>query len=123
MLLDDTIVALATPSGTGAIGIIRVSGINAIQISSKCFESHRGIDIINQSSHKTFLGWIKDGDRLIDKVLLTLFKGPNSYTGEDIVEISCMTNPHEETSEDKQTHIHSPHMYTVHRQVHAHSNN
>ncbi len=89
MLLDNTIVALATPSGTGAIGIIRVSGINAIQISSKCFESHRGIDIINQSSHKTFLGWIKDGDRLIDKVLLTLFKGPNSYTGEDIVEISC----------------------------------
>ena len=89
MLSENTIVALASPSGTGAIGIIRISGTESISIASKCFKSHRGIKLINQSSHKTFLGLIKDGDRIIDKVLLTIFKGPNSYTGEDIIEISC----------------------------------
>ena len=89
MLLENTIVALATPSGTGAIGIIRISGKESISIASKCFKSHRDINIINQASHKTFLGWIKDDERIIDKVLLTIYKGPNSYTGENIVEISC----------------------------------
>ena len=89
MQLDKTIVALATPSGTGAVGLIRISGKQAIKIASKCFKSHRDIDIIKQASHKTFLGWIKDGKRIIDKVLLTIFKGPNSYTGENIIEISC----------------------------------
>ena len=89
MLSENTIVALASPSGTGAIGVIRISGTESISIASKCFESHRGINLIDQSSHKTFLGWVKDGDRIIDKVLLTIFKGPNSYTGENIIEISC----------------------------------
>ena len=89
MISENTIVALASPSGTGAIGVIRVSGVESIQIASKCFKSHRGINIVNQASHKTFLGWIIDDERIIDKVLLTIFKGPNSYTGEDVIEISC----------------------------------
>ena len=89
MQLDKTIVALATPSGTGAVGLIRISGKQAIKIASKCFKSHKDIDIIEQASHKIFLGWIKDGKRIIDKVLLTIFKGPNSYTGENVIEISC----------------------------------
>ena len=89
MISENTIVALASPSGTGAIGVIRVSGVESIQIASKCFKSHRGINIVNQASHKTFLGWIIDDERIIDKVLLTTFKGPNSYTGEDVIEISC----------------------------------
>ena len=89
MQLDNTIVALATPSGTGAIGLIRISGKEALKIASKSFKSHRDIDINKQTSHKTFLGWFKDGERIIDKVLLTVFRGPNSYTGENIVEISC----------------------------------
>ena len=67
MQLDKTIVALATPSGTGAVGLIRISGEQAIKIASKCFKSHRDIDIIKQVSHKTFLGWIKDGERIIEK--------------------------------------------------------
>ena len=89
MISENTIVALASPSGTGAIGVIRVSGVESIQIASKCFKSHRDINIVNQASHKTFLGWIIDDERIIDKVLLTIFKGPNSYTGEDVIEISC----------------------------------
>ena len=89
MLEKNTIVALASPQGTGAIGIIRISGTKAISIASKCFKSHRGLKLIHQSSHKTFLGFIKDGSRIIDKVLLTIFKEPNSYTGENIIEISC----------------------------------
>ena len=89
MQLDNTIVALATPSGIGAIGLIRISGKEAIHVAHKCFKSHRNIDINKQASHKTFLGWIIDGKRIIDKVLLTIFKGPNTYTGENIVEISC----------------------------------
>ena len=89
MISENTIVALASPSGTGAIGVIRLSGSESISIVSKCFKSHRGIDLIKQSSHKTFLGWIKDEDRILDKVLLTIFKAPNSYTGENTVEISC----------------------------------
>jgi tRNA modification GTPase len=89
MLSENTIVALASPQGTGAIGVLRISGTESISVASKCFESYRGIKLIDQSSHKSFLGWIKDGNQIIDKVLLTIFKGPNSYTGEDIIEISC----------------------------------
>ena len=89
MLSENTIVALASPQGTGAIGVIRISGSESISIASKCFESYRGIKLIDQSSHKSFLGWIKDEDQIIDKVLITIFKSPNSYTGEDIIEISC----------------------------------
>lgn len=89
MLSQDTIVALATPSGAGAISIIRVSGKEAISIASSVFESVSKKDILKQKTHTIHLGHIVDGPKIYDQVLLSLFKGPNSYTGENVVEISC----------------------------------
>jgi len=89
MISQDTIVALATPSGAGAIAIIRVSGKDALTISQSVFESISGKDILKQKSHTIHLGHITDGPKVYDQVLLSIFKGPNSYTGENVVEISC----------------------------------
>lgn len=89
MLSQDTIVALATPSGAGAIAIIRVSGKDALTISASLFESISGKDILKQKTHTIHLGHIVDGAKIYDQVLLSIFKGPNSYTGENVVEISC----------------------------------
>lgn len=90
MILDHTIVALATPSGVGAIAIIRLSGRNAITIVDGCFKSvTEGKSLINQKTHTIHLGHIFDNEKTIDEVLVSVFKNPMSYTGEDIVEISC----------------------------------
>jgi len=89
MISQDTIVALATPSGAGAIAIIRVSGKEALTISQSVFESISGKDILRQKTHTIHLGHITDGRKVYDQVLLSIFKGPNSYTGENVVEISC----------------------------------
>lgn len=86
---QDTIVALATPSGAGAIAVIRISGENAITIAQTVFQSVRGKDITKQKSHTLHLGHIIDGNKTIDEVLLSIFKGTNSYTGENTIEISC----------------------------------
>ena len=89
MIQDDTIIALATPSGVGAIGVIRISGKKAISVADKIFSSVVNRSLYNQKTHSVLLGHINDGDRIIDEVLLSLFKGPKSYTGEDVIEISC----------------------------------
>ena len=89
MIPQDTIVALATPSGSGAIAIIRVSGQDAITIAASVFQSVSGKDITRQKTHTLHLGHIADGPKIYDQVLLSLFKGANSYTGENTVEISC----------------------------------
>jgi tRNA modification GTPase len=89
MIPQETIVALATPSGAGAIAIIRLSGKEAISISAQVFESVSGKDITSQKTHTIHLGHIMDGAKTYDQVLLSIFKGPNSYTGEHVVEISC----------------------------------
>ncbi|MFC6095593.1 tRNA uridine-5-carboxymethylaminomethyl(34) synthesis GTPase MnmE [Flavobacterium qiangtangense] len=89
MISQDTIVALATPSGAGAIAVIRVSGKEALTISQSVFESISGKDILKQKTHTIHLGHITDGPKVYDQVLLSIFKGPNSYTGENVVEISC----------------------------------
>lgn len=89
MTHTDTIVALATPSGAGAIAIIRLSGVDAISIASQLFNSVSGKDLKKQKTHTVHLGTFQDGDRVIDQVLATVFKNPNSYTGEDVVEFSC----------------------------------
>ncbi|WP_421497848.1 tRNA uridine-5-carboxymethylaminomethyl(34) synthesis GTPase MnmE [Flavobacterium columnare] len=86
---QDTIVALATPSGAGAIAVIRISGKEAIVKAQQVFKSIKKKDLAKQKSHTLHLGHIVDGDKILDQVLLSLFKGPNSYTGEDTVEISC----------------------------------
>ncbi len=89
MLLQDAIVALATPSGAGAIAVIRVSGQDAIAIAATVFVSVKGKDLLQQKSHTLHLGHIVDGPKTIDEVLVSVFKGPNSYTGENTIEISC----------------------------------
>jgi len=89
MIHQNTIVALATPSGAGAIAIIRLSGKDAITIAAEVFNSIHGKELSKQKSHTVHLGNIVDGNRIIDEVLATLFKNPNSYTGENVVEFSC----------------------------------
>ncbi|PKQ44022.1 tRNA uridine-5-carboxymethylaminomethyl(34) synthesis GTPase MnmE [Confluentibacter flavum] len=89
MILQDTIVALATPSGAGAIAIIRLSGADAIHFADNQFRSVSGKLLAKQKTHTIHLGHIMDGNKTIDEVLVSVFKNPNSYTGEDVVEISC----------------------------------
>ena len=89
MFSNESIIALATPAGSGAIAVIRISGKDAIQIASKHFKSIKGKKLMEQKSHTILLGHIVDGNRVLDEVLLSVFKGPNSYTGENIIEISC----------------------------------
>ncbi|MCA0131763.1 tRNA uridine-5-carboxymethylaminomethyl(34) synthesis GTPase MnmE [Winogradskyella alexanderae] len=87
---NDTIVALATPSGSGAIAIIRLSGNDAITIADKHFKSIKtNKTLAQEASHTIHLGHIVDGARIIDEVLISIFKNPNSYTGENVVEVSC----------------------------------
>jgi tRNA modification GTPase len=88
---QDTIVALATAPGVAAIGVIRISGKEAYPIISKMFQSK---NISEQPSHTIHLGLLKDGQEVIDEVLLSLFKGPKSYTGEDTIEISGHGSPY-----------------------------
>lgn len=89
MIQDDTIIALATPSGAGAIAVIRISGGQAVDIVSKHFKSVINKKLIEQKSHTIHLGHIIDGKKFLDQVLVSIFKNPHSYTGEDVVEISC----------------------------------
>jgi tRNA modification GTPase len=89
MIYNDTIVALATPSGSGAVAIIRMSGKNAISIASEVFQSVSGKELTKQKTHTIHLGTIVDGTKIYDQVLVSIFKNPNSYTGEDVIEISC----------------------------------
>lgn len=83
---SDTIVALATPNGTGAIGVIRLSGPAAITIANSVFS---GKDLTKQASHTIHFGNIVDDDMALDEVLISLFVAPRSYTRENVVEISC----------------------------------
>jgi len=89
MINQETIIALATPNGLGAISLIRVSGKDAILITDKLFRSKKNKVLSDQKSHTVHLGHLLKNDREIDEVLITLFKGPHSYTGEDTIEISC----------------------------------
>ncbi len=92
--LNDTIVALATPPGEGAIGIIRLSGKDAISITESIFKGRR---LSEQPSHTIHFGRIVDrqheDEKIIDEVVVSLFRGPHSYTGEDVTEISCHGSP------------------------------
>ncbi|PQB04254.1 tRNA uridine-5-carboxymethylaminomethyl(34) synthesis GTPase MnmE [Aureitalea marina] len=90
---QQTIVALATPPGTGAIAVIRMSGPEAIAIIGQVFQSRSGKKIEHEDSHTVHLGWLVDGANKLDEVLVSVFKNPSSYTGEDVVEISCHGSP------------------------------
>ena len=87
---DDTIVALATPPGVGAIGVIRVSGKHSFEVIDQMFPSK---NLFKQPSHTIQVGLLQDKGQILDEVVLSLFKGPRSYTGEDVIEISCHGSP------------------------------
>ncbi len=87
----DTICALATANGIGAIGIIRISGDDAIPVSAKIFD---GKNLEKAQSHTVHYGFIKDGDEVIDEVMVSVFKAPKTFTAEDSVEISFHGSPH-----------------------------
>jgi tRNA modification GTPase len=87
---EDTIVALATPPGVGAIGVIRISGKKAFPVVNELFPSK---DLSKQESHTIHVGFLKDGDVVLDEAVVSLFRGPRSYTGEDVIEISCHGSP------------------------------
>jgi tRNA modification GTPase len=87
---DDTIVALATAPGIGAIGVIRVSGQKAIEIVQRLFPSK---NLSAQASHTIHVGYLKEGEKILDEVVVSLFRGPHSYTGEHVIEIGCHGSP------------------------------
>jgi tRNA modification GTPase len=87
---NDTIVALATAPGVAAIGVIRVSGTETFPIVNALFPSK---DLLSQPSHTIHVGYLRKGEQRLDEVVLSLFKGPHSYTGEDVIEISCHGSP------------------------------
>ncbi|KQR71213.1 tRNA uridine-5-carboxymethylaminomethyl(34) synthesis GTPase MnmE [Pedobacter sp. Leaf176] len=86
MTNQDTIIALSTPPGSGAIGVIRLSGPDAIALVNSVFY---GKDLEEQDSHTLHFGLIKDGGQIVDEVVAGLFVAPKSYTKENVVEISC----------------------------------
>ena len=94
MLLNDTIIALATPPGTGAIAVIRITGPDAIDKVSRQFKAKSGKKLSRQDSHTIHLGHIFNEHNFLDEVLVSLFKGNRSYTGESTVEISCHGSPY-----------------------------
>ncbi len=87
----DTICALATPNGVGALGIIRVSGNKAFEIVDRCFE---GKNLLKAESHTVHYGFIQDGDEQIDEVMVSVFRAPKTFTTENSVEISFHGSPH-----------------------------
>ncbi len=88
---DDTIAAIATPFGNSGIGIIRISGNDAIKTADKIIRSrsNKSLDLFSAESHTVHYGYLVDKDSIIDEVLCTVYRAPRSYTAEDIVEISC----------------------------------
>ena len=87
---DDTIAALATPPGIGALGIIRLSGNKSIPIINELFPSK---NLTKQPSHTVHVGYLKNDGKALDEVVVSIYKSPRSYTGEDIIEISCHGSP------------------------------
>lgn len=85
--MADTIVALATPPGVSGIAVIRLSGDDAIEIAARCFQGKT--DLNNSPTHRIYYGKFVNDGKFIDDVTISIFRNPNSYTGEDIVEISC----------------------------------
>jgi len=87
----DTIVALATASGQGAIAVLRISGPDTFQHVNRLF---KGKNLLEQASHTIHFGTLRYQAEVLDEVLVSLFRAPNSYTGEDVIEISCHGSPY-----------------------------
>lgn len=94
-LNDDTICAIASPHGMGAVSLLRISGSGSLEIIQKIFKPKRSkLDIMDAESHKHFFGTIHDNEYEIDEVLVSIFRAPHSYTGETSAEISCHGSPY-----------------------------
>lgn len=94
MTSTETIIALATPAGSGAIAVLRISGPKAISMAAKRFAAESGRSLTEVAGHTIHLGTIREGSRVLDQVLVSVFQGPRSYTGENVVEISCHGSPY-----------------------------
>jgi tRNA modification GTPase len=94
MYPQDTIIASATPAGTGAIAVLRVSGPDAITLVAASFKAASGRRLEDCESHTVHLGGLYKAGRLLDEVLVTVFRAPRSYTGENVAEISCHGSPY-----------------------------
>jgi tRNA modification GTPase len=88
---DDTIVALATAPGIGALAVIRLSGPESIKIVKGLFPSK---DLSKQATHTLHVGMLQNGEEVLDEVVVSIYRAPKSYTGEDVVEISCHGSVH-----------------------------
>src|SRR4029079_6890765 len=91
VIWDDTIVALATPPGVSAIGVVRLSGKNAFAVIDQLFSSK---NLTDQPSHSLHVGFIRENEKILDEVVVAIYKNPASYTGEDLVEISGHGSPY-----------------------------
>ncbi len=95
MIIDDTICAISTAHGTAAIAVVRIAGPQALSITDKIFYSQKGKKkLIEQAPNTIHFGVVRDGTKDIDEVLVAVFKAPNTYTGDDIAEISCHGAPY-----------------------------
>ncbi len=88
-MTNDTIAAIATPHGTGGISVIRVSGPESLSVCDRIFCAKSGKLLVNAKSHTIHYGFIKDGNHIIDEVLVSVMRAPNTFTREDTVEINC----------------------------------
>ncbi len=86
---EKTIAAVSTPTGEGGIGVVRISGSEAIAIGDKVFCSFTGKKLSSIAGYTALFGKVKQGDEVVDEAIATVFRAPKSYTGEDICEISC----------------------------------
>ena len=94
MYTEGTIIALSSPPGSGAISIIRLSGKDAIATTDKIFKSNSSKPLSKLEGQSLTYGVISDGKEVIDEVVISIYRAPHSYTGEDIVEISCHGSPY-----------------------------
>jgi tRNA modification GTPase len=88
-MIDDTIAAVSTPIGEGGIGIVRLSGPQAVAIVDCLFQSSHDVPLVHAASHTLHYGSIRMGERIIDEVLVSVMRAPKTYTREDVVEINC----------------------------------
>ena len=118
MYNEGTIIALSSPPGSGAISIIRLSGKDAIDITDKVFKSNSNKPLSQLEGQSLTYGVISDGKEVIDEVVVSIYRAPHSYTGENIVEISCHGSPYIQqniisTFLDKKVRLASPGEFTL----------
>ena len=118
MYNEGTIIALSSPPGSGAISIIRLSGKDAIDIADKVFKSNSNKPLSKFEGQSLTYGVISDGKEVIDEVVVSIYRAPHSYTGENIVEISCHGSPYIQQNIisiflDKKVRLASPGEFTL----------